>query len=417
MATITVTPSDVVKNLRAKKVQVLAKADARVANAERQQRPLESWEKRDHENDMKELDSINQKIAAAEAKAVPPSRDPEEVRAQLAKHHSQFAPRARHQEKQGEPLMPARFSRDYYQAFQGYLGAGGPLNAAMYEGASQSGGFAVPIEVSGSIVPLAPQDSAVRRISKVIPTRSDLRVNQALTRGVFAAKAETSAFTTGQPSLAQFTISAFPVGVETPISIELAQDAGYFETFVLDDMATALLEYEEPLFISGTGNGQPQGLLGNTGAGVTTEPDGNGNLVSIAATLSILGTLKATYHKNASWLMQRETSLIIRAAQVGTNLYEPVFRRENGVDLLHGYPCEYSSSMPTAARGATAALFGDFRRGFLIADRGGSALIIKVVEQDATMAQQGVILLLGYRRTDSKVMRSEAIQALSISAS
>jgi HK97 family phage major capsid protein len=139
--------------------------------------------------------------------------------------------------------------------------------------------------------------------------------------------------------------------------------------------------------------------------------------VSIAATLSILGTLKATYHKNASWLMQRETSLIIRAAQVGTNLYEPVFRRENGVDLLHGYPCEYSSSMPTAARGATPVLFGDFRRGFLIADRGGSALIIKVIEQDVALAQQGVLVLLGYRRTDSRVMRSEAIQALTIAAS
>ncbi len=201
------------------------------------------------------------------------------------------------------------------------------------------------------------------------------------------------------------------------MSIELAQDAPYFQTFVLDDMATALLEYEEPLFISGTGNGQPQGLLGNTGAGITAEPDGNGNLVSIAATLSVLDTLKATYHKNASWLMSRATSLIIRAAQVGTNLYEPVFRRENGVDLLHGYPCEYSNSMPAAVRGATPVLFGDFRKGFLIADRGGSALIIKVIEQGATLAQQGVLTLLGYRRTDSRVMRSEAIQGITVAAS
>ena len=182
-------------------------------------------------------------------------------------------------------------------------------------------------------------------------------------------------------------------------------------------MVTALLEYEEPLFISGSGSGQPQGLLGNIGSGITAEPDTNGNLVSIAATLSILNTLKATYHKNASWLMQPATSLIIRAAQVGFYLFEPVFRRENGVDLLHGYPVEYSSSMPTAARGATPALFGDFRKGFLIADRGGSALILKVIEQDATLAAQGVLTLLGYRRTDSRVMRSEAIQGITISAS
>ena len=71
--------------------------------------------------------------------------------------------------------------------------------------------------------------------------------------------------------------------------------------------------------------------------------------------------------------MARATSLIIRKAQVVT-VYEPVFRRENGVDLLHGYPIAYSSQMPTAARGAAPILFGDFRKGYIIGDRGGSAL-------------------------------------------
>jgi HK97 family phage major capsid protein len=322
-----------------------------------------------------------------------------------------------HQEERGETPIPERFSRDYFHAFYGYLGGGGPLNAALYEGVSSAGGYAVPIEVAGTVVPLAPQDSAIRRLAKVLPTRSDLKVTQAITRGAFAAKAETSAFSTAQPSLSQFTISAFPVGVETPISIELAQDAPYFQAFVLDDMVTALLEYEGPLFISGSGIGQPQGLIGNVGTGITAEPDSTGNLVSIATTLSVLGTLKATYHKNASWLMQRATSLIIRAAQVGSNLFEPVFRRENGIDLLHGYPVEYEAAMPAAARGATPVLFGDFRKGFLIADRGGSDLILKVIEQDATLAQQGILTLLGYRRTDSRVMRSEAIQGITIAAS
>jgi HK97 family phage major capsid protein len=73
--------------------------------------------------------------------------------------------------------------------------------------------------------------------------------------------------------------------------------------------------------------------------------------------------------------------------------------------------------MSTAARGATPVLFGDFKRGYLIGDRGGSAMIMKVIEQDATLAQQGVIVLLGYRRTDGRVMRSEAIQGITISAS
>jgi HK97 family phage major capsid protein len=152
------------------------------------------------------------------------------------------------------------------------------------------------------------------------------------------------------------------------------------------------------------------------GAGITAEPDGLGNVVSIQATLNVLGALKATYHKNASWLMQRATSLIIRAAQVQTGLYEPVFRRENGIDLLHGYPVEYSSQMPTAARGNCAALFGDCAKGYLIGDRGGSALILKVIDQGPGAAQ-GMIDLLFYRRTDGRVRVAEAIQSLNIAAS
>lgn len=417
MSTITVTPSDELKNLQSNRDVVLARADARLANAERHGRPLESHQKQDHENDMKEVADINRKIEAAKAKAAPSSRSTAEIRAELVKLDKRFATPQPREEKRGETPIPSRFSRDYYDAFHGYIGGDSPLNASMYEGSSTAGGYAVPIEVAGQVVPLAPQDSAVRRLSTVIATRSDLKVSQAVTRGAFAAKTETSGFATSQPSLSQFTLSAFPVGAETEISLELAQDAEYFQTFVLSDMETALLEYEEPLFISGTGNGQPQGLLGNVGAGIVAEPDANSNLVSIAATLSVLGTLKDTYHKDASWLMQRATSLIIRAAQVGTNLYEPVFRRENGVDLLHGYPCAYSNSMPAAARGATPVLFGSFKRGYLIGDRGGSAMIMKVIEQDMNLAQQGVIALLGYRRTDGRVMRSEAIQGISIAAS
>ena len=416
MSTITVTPSDELKDLQAQHDKALSTAEMFIRKAEEQKRPLTKDEQRTVDSKIREANDLKPRIQAAKTKATP-HWTAAEARAQLAKENPRFTASTPRPERRGETVIPERFSRDYRAAFHAYIGGGGSLNAALYEGASSSGGYAIPVEVAGYVVPLAPQDSAIRRISTCITTRSDLKVPQALTRGAVVAKSETSAFTVAGPTLGQFTLSAFASGVEAQTSIEIAQDAPYFQTFVLNDMETALLEYEEPLFISGTGNGEPQGLLENIGAGITSEPDGNGNLVSIAATLSVLDTLKATYHKNASWVMQRSTSLIIRAAQVGTDLYEPVFRRENGVDLLHGYPCEYSTGMPTAARGATPVLFGDFKRGFLIGDRGGPAMIMKVIDQDMALASQGMIALLGYRRSDSRVMCAEAIQCITIAAS
>jgi HK97 family phage major capsid protein len=197
--------------------------------------------------------------------------------------------------------------------------------------------------------------------------------------------------------------------------LAFAEDVSLFRTFCLEDAVSGFLEYEEALFVTGSGSGQAQGLIGNVGAGVTEEPDSNGNLISIQGTLDLIGTLKARYDSNASWLMQKATSLIIRKAQAGANLFEPVFRRENGVDLLHGYPIAYSSAMPTAARGAAPILFGDFKLGYIIGDRGGPALVLKVLDQ--TNIMQGLIDLLFYRRTDGRVRRSEALQQYNVAAS
>ena len=148
---------------------------------------------------------------------------------------------------------------------------------------------------------------------------------------------------------------------------------------------------------------------------MTEEPDSNGNLVSINGTLDLIGTLNAAYFTNASWLMSRLTSIAIRKSQVETNLFNPVWQRFGTQDFLHGFPVSYSAAMPTAARGNTPILFGDFKRGYIIGDRGGSGINVKVLDQP--LATQGLIVLLAYRRTDGRVRRSEAIQSYTIAAS
>jgi HK97 family phage major capsid protein len=175
--------------------------------------------------------------------------------------------------------------------------------------------------------------------------------------------------------------------------------------------------YEENLYINGTGSGQAQGLIGNVGSGYgPQEPDGSGNLVSIAGLLNLVGTLNSVYHPGASFLMQRATSIVIRKAQMESNLFYPAFTRDaDGTDRLFGYPVKYATAMPSCARGNIPVLFGDFERGYIIGDRGGAGINVKVLDQ--VQAQQGLLVLLAYRRTDGRVRRSEAIQQYQIAAS
>ena len=307
------------------------------------------------------------------------------------------------------------FSEDYPQAFYEWVQSGGKnVSAALYEGSNPAGGYVVPSIVDDQIVPLAPNEMAVRQISKVIPTTMDIRIPRKGAFGNASAKAENAAFVEADPTLEQFTLSAFMVGNLETISWELAQDVPAFQSFCITDLILAVQMLEEAWFVTGTGTGQAQGLIGNTGTGVTEEPDAAGNMVSITGTLDILATLNAVYHPNASWLMSRATSVIIRKAQAQANLFSPVWTREGKQDFLHGYPVYYSVSMPTAARGHTPVLFGDFLQGYVIGDRGGSGINVKILDQP--LATQGQIALLGFRRVDGRVRRSAAIQAYNVAA-
>ena len=389
--------------LKAQRQHALDKADQLVKAAESARRPLTANEELEVETCMVAVNSLNPRIKEIESKNTITKMFPKGV--VLIDGGRKYT-----QQKQ------VTLSADYPDAFYSYVAsAGRNMSAALYEGSESAGGYAVPVTVDDQIVPLAPNEMAVRRLAQVIPTAMDIKIPQKESFGTATTKAENSAFTESDPTLGQVTLSAFMAGIQETVSWELAQDVPAFQAFAVDDMILAQQMFEENLYVNGTGSGQAQGLIGNVGAGVFEEPDSNGNLVSVNGTLDLIAKLNAVYHPNASWLMNRATSIVLRKAQVETNLFNPIFTRVGQQDFLHGYPVEYSAYMPTAARGAAPILFGDFKRGYVIGDRGGSGINVKVLDQP--LATQGQIILLAYRRTDGRVRRTEAIQQYNISAS
>ena len=315
---------------------------------------------------------------------------------------------------------PRQFSSAYVDDFYSYMASGGHnVSAALYEGSSPAGGYTVPVVVEGHVVPLAPPDTGVRSVAMIIPTVMDIKIPTASTISTATAKAEgdgtgSNLFTESDPTLAQFTLSAYMAGILHTISFELAQDVPTFQQFAVSDMLLAATLYEENLFINGTGTGQAQGLKGNTAAGVTGVATGSDGYASelLTASYTVQGLLKGSYFPNASWLMNRSTGVLLRKSQMQANLFVPVWTRENGRDLFHGFPVVYSTSMDAVGAAKTPVIFGDFQQGYVIGDRGGSGLVVKILDQPR--ATEGLIVLLAYRRMDARVRRSEALQAISL---
>jgi HK97 family phage major capsid protein len=393
-------------DLKAQHAEALKAADAIVSMAERQKRNLTLPEKTRLDSHMADAHRLRAEIEKTGADRI----------AQFKALRAQFpvSPVYTDRFANGEPIAPKRFLREYRDAFYTYLESK-RISASLQEAVDTAGGYAAPITVDNEIVPLAPADLTVRRLATVIPTKSDRLIPQKSSFGSAALTTESSAFGGTAPTLSQIPLTAYMVGTLAACSLEVLQDVPEFEAFVLGDISEDIQQLEEGWFVNGTGSGQPQGLIGNVGAGVTEEPDTNGNLVSITGILDLIGSLSATYQLNASFLMTRATSIIIRKAQVQSNLFFPAFTTVNGQDYLFGHPVYYSASMPTAARGACPVLFGDVRKAYVIGDRGGSAVRLKVVDQ--MWATAGTVGLIGYRRTDGRVRRSEAIQSYNIAAS
>lgn len=300
----------------------------------------------------------------------------------------------------------------------------GRTSAALYEGSSGAGGAAVSVPTDTQIIPLAVPDLGVRSVARVISTATDIKLPSQSTFGTAGVKAESGAstnnFSESNPTMSQLTLSAFMMGLTHTVSWELLQDVSLFQTFGITDLLNAVAIAEDGFFVTGTGTNQPQGLVGSTGTG-TGAPylvESTGAYL-LNALDDILGTLKGSYFPNAAFLLSRATFAAIVKAQRQANLFAPVVTRENGRNMIHGFPAVFSQNMPSlptaTTAGVTPILFGAFTDGYVIGDRGGAGTFVKILDQP--LATAGQTILLGYKRVDGRVRRSEAIQQISISHS
>jgi HK97 family phage major capsid protein len=250
----------------------------------------------------------------------------------------------------------------------------------------------------------------------VLTTESDIKFPLQATRTVAASKAESgdTSFSFGgtNPSFGQFTLTAYTNGVNVPVSIELAADVDALAPFVTMDLSRGIANWEESMFIGGSGSGQPQGVMGNTSGTITESLTTQG----VDAVLDLTGEVNPFYYPNASFLMNRLTGIQFQKAQLALNQFQNFWSRTGTQDYLLGYPVEYSYEMPVYGSASPPSLgtiiFGDFKSGYVIGDRHSSSITARVLTEVGAL--QGIINILGYRRSDGRVRRSEALAQLNI---
>ncbi len=176
------------------------------------------------------------------------------------------------------------------------------------------------------------------------------------------------------------------------------------ETYITNRLAKNFSRAEENAFLNGTGVNQPTGLLHDTLGAETAFESAS---ITYDDIIRLYFSVKPEYRKNAVWMMNDETAMMLRTLKDNTGNY--LWRDSD--DTILGKKVVISEFMPNIAEGAKPVLFGDFRY-YWIVDR--SPVTVRTLNEH--FALLGQIGYLAYEFLDGKLIRREAVKTIRITA-
>lgn len=292
-------------------------------------------------------------------------------------------------------------------------------------GTAAAGGYAVPEEISRNIDKLERKFSPVRDLVKVVDVgTSDYKELISIRGATSGWVGETGSRTaTNTPQLREVVPTHGELYAYPQIS-EWSLDDIFFnvEEWLTMEVADEFAYQEGVAVISGNGTSKPTGMT-NT-APVATSDDASPKRAAAAyqyvlsgdnspaaidgdSIIDLVYTLNSRYRANASFVMNSATAGAVRKLKDTTNqyLWQPGLQ-SGEPDRLLGYTHRTWEQMPDIGGGALPIAFGDFRRGYTLANRTG----LRITRDDVTNV--GHVRFYVRRREGGIVTNNDAIKFL-----
>ena len=291
-----------------------------------------------------------------------------------------------------------------------------------------AGGYAVPEELDAQIGRLLTSISPIRAIANVV------RVGSAGYRKLVTAGGTPSGWvseTAGRPETAtpSFIEVAPPFGelyANPAASQAMLDDAAFdVEAWLAQEIATEFARAEGSAFVGGNGVNRPKGFLaGPTSAQAdSSRPFGTLQVLATGTAgafpanhpgdklIDLVQTLRPPYRQGAVFVMNSATASIIRKFKTSTGgfLWQPSLVAGQPDSLL-GYPVVEAEDMPDVAADSLSVAFGNFRAGYLIAERTETQIL-----RDP-YTNKPFVHFYATKRVGGQVANSEAIKLLKFAA-
>ena len=290
-----------------------------------------------------------------------------------------------------------------------------------------AGGFALPEQIESAIARLSVDMSPIRQLATVRTVgTSDYKelfdVNGAAFEWVGEAGTRSQ---TNTPDLAEVA-PTFGMASAKPQASEESLDDLFFdvEGWLIESASEAIAQGEGLAFLTGSVPNRPTGILAGPAPLATADASrafgtlqyvASGQAAAMPTSLDVMYdlvySLRARYRRNANWLSSKVTLASLRKYKSTDNqyLWQPSIAAGQP-DVFLGYPVVEAEDMPVVAANAFPLAFGDFKEGYLIADRVG----MRMTRDEITTP--GFVKFYVRRRVGGKLRNTQAIKLLKIAA-
>ncbi|WP_425543028.1 phage major capsid protein [Alteraurantiacibacter aestuarii] len=310
----------------------------------------------------------------------------------------------------------------------GYLRRGSEAEIKSISGVTPSdGGYAVPREIDAMIASELKEISPIRQLAQVVQVGSAGYRKLVTTGGTASGWVGETAGRPGTeaPDFAEIAPPTGELYANPAASQSMLDDAAFdLEGWLASEIAMEFARAEGAAFVGGSGVDQPLGFLSSpvSLAGDAVRPFGSlqyigsGDAAGFATNpesrlIDLVHTMKAGHRQGASWVMNSSTLSEVRKLKTtdGAFLWQPGMV-EGQPDRLLGYPVIEAEDMPDVAAGEFPIAFGNFKAGYLIAERSATQIL-----RDP-FTNKPFVHFYATKRVGGQVLDSAAIKLLRIEA-
>lgn len=291
------------------------------------------------------------------------------------------------------------------------------------------GGYAVPREIDAAIERTMTEISPIRAIANVIKVGSAGYRKLVTTGGTpsgwvaeDAARPETDT-----PDFVEIVPPAGELYANPAASQAMLDDVAFdLEDWLAGEIASEFARAEGAAFVQGNGVNKPRGFLNYP---VSSEVDAVrpfGTLQYVATgsasgfpeitpqdkLIDLVQSLRSSYRQGAVFVMNSATASAIRKFKTadGAFLWQPGLVTGQP-DTLLGYPIVEAEAMPDIATNSLSIAFGNFKAGYLIAERSETQIL-----RDP-FSHKPFVHFYATKRIGGAVANSEAIKLMKFAAS